>query len=228
MPQLKAISSMATRQVLAELAHAWQRRSDYALSIESVGGVDAAKRVQAGEPFDAVFLAADAIDRLVAAGRVIAGSKVDLFRSPVAVAVRAGSPHPDIGTEAALRQAVLEAPTIGYSTGPSGVALMKRFEQWGIAAQVEARIVQAPAGVAGGAPFAPGEVALGFQQLSELMHLKGIEVVGPMPDSVQIVTTFSAGACTASTQADAVHGLFDFLASPEAAETKRRHGMEPA
>jgi molybdate transport system substrate-binding protein len=228
MPQLKAISSMATRQVLAELAHAWQRRSDYALSIESVGGVDAAKRVQAGEPFDAVFLAADAIDRLVAAGRVIAGSKVDLFRSPVAVAVRAGSPHPDIGTEAALRQAVLEAPTIGYSTGPSGVALMKRFEQWGIAAQVEARIVQAPAGVPVGSLVAAGEVALGFQQLSELMHLKGIEVVGPMPDSVQIVTTFSAGACTASTQADAVHGLFDFLASPEAAETKRRHGMEPA
>jgi molybdate transport system substrate-binding protein len=228
MPQLKAISSMATRQVLAELAHAWERRSGDFLVIESVGGVDAAKRVQAGEPFDAVFLAADAIDKLVAAGRVIAGSKVDLFRSPVAVAVRAGSPHPDIGTEAALRQAVLEAPTIGYSTGPSGVALMKLFEQWGIAAQVEARIVQAPAGVPVGSLVAAGEVALGFQQLSELMHLKGIEVVGPMPDSVQIVTTFSAGACTASTQADAVHGLFDFLASPEAAETKRRHGMEPA
>jgi molybdate transport system substrate-binding protein len=228
MPQLKAISSMATRQVLAELAHAWERRSGDVLVIESVGGVDAAKRVQAGEPFDAVFLAADAIDKLAAAGRVIAGSKVDLFRSPVAVAVRAGSPHPDIGTEAALRQAVLEAPTIGYSTGPSGVALMKLFEQWGIAAQVEARIVQAPAGVPVGSLVAAGEVALGFQQLSELMHLKGIEVVGPMPDPVQIVTTFSAGACTASTQADAVHGLLDFLASPEAAETKRRHGMEPA
>jgi molybdate transport system substrate-binding protein len=228
MPQLKAISSMATRQVLAELARAWERRSGDFLVIESVGGVDAAKRVQAGEPFDAVFLAADAIDKLVAAGRVIAGSKVDLFRSPVAVAVRAGSPHPDIGTEAALRQAVLEAPTIGYSTGPSGVALMKLFEQWGIAAQVEARIVQAPAGVPVGSLVAAGEVALGFQQLSELMHLKGIEVVGPMPDPVQIVTTFSAGACTASTQADAVHGLLDFLASPEAAETKRRHGMEPA
>jgi molybdate transport system substrate-binding protein len=228
MPQLKAISSMATRQVLAELARAWERRSGDFLVIESVGGVDAAKRVQAGEPFDAVFLAADAIDKLVAAGRVIAGSKVDLFRSPVAVAVRAGSPHPDIGTEAALRQAVLEAPTIGYSTGPSGIALMKLFEQWGIAAQVEARIVQAPAGVPVGSLVAAGEVALGFQQLSELMHLKGIEVVGPMPDPVQIVTTFSAGACTASTQADAVHGLLDFLASPEAAETKRRHGMEPA
>ena len=129
MPTLKAISSMATRQVLAELADAWQRRSGEIVAIESVGGVDAARRVQAGEPFDVVFLAADAIDKLAAAGRVVPGSKVDLFRSPVAVAVRAGSVHPDIASEAALRQAVLEAPSIGYSTGPSGVALVKLFGQ---------------------------------------------------------------------------------------------------
>src|SRR3954463_10377685 len=114
MPTLKAISSMATRQVLAELADAWQRRSGESVAIESVGGVDAAKRVQAGEAFDAVFLAADAIDKLIAAERVVANSKVDLFRSPVAVAVRAGSAHPGIGTESALRQVVLDAPTIGY------------------------------------------------------------------------------------------------------------------
>ncbi|MGZ5787237.1 MAG: substrate-binding domain-containing protein, partial [Ramlibacter sp.] len=178
MPTLKAISSMATRQVLAELADAWQRRSGDTVAIESVGGVDAAKRVQAGEAFDAVFLAADAIDKLVAAERVVASSKVDLFRSPVAVAVRAGSAHPDIGSEAALRQAVLEAPTIGYSTGPSGVALMKLFAQWGVADQIKERIVQAPAGVPVGSLVASGEVALGFQQLSELMHLEGITVVG--------------------------------------------------
>jgi molybdate transport system substrate-binding protein len=228
MPTLKAISSMATRQVLAELADAWQRRSGDAVAIESVGGVDAAKRVQAGEAFDAVFLAADAIDKLVASESVMAGSKVDLFRSAVAIAVRAGSAHPDMATEAALRQAVLDAPTIGYSTGPSGVALVKLFEQWGIAERVKDRIVQAPAGVPVGSLVASGEVALGFQQLSELMHLKGIEVVGPMPKDAQIVTTFSAGVCATSRQADAVRRLFDFMASPETAETKRRHGMEPA
>jgi molybdate transport system substrate-binding protein len=228
MPTLKAISSMATRQVLAELADAWQRRSGDAVAIESVGGVDAAKRVQAGEAFDAVFLAADAIDKLVASESVMAGSKVDLFRSAVAIAVRAGSAHPDMATEAALRQAVLDAPTIGYSTGPSGVALVKLFEQWGIAERVKDRIVQAPAGVPVGSLVASGEVALGFQQLSELMHLKGIEVVGPMPNDAQIVTTFSAGVCATSPQADAVRRLFDFMASPETAETKRRHGMEPA
>jgi molybdate transport system substrate-binding protein len=228
MPTLKAISSMATRQVLAELADAWQRRSGDTVAIESVGGVDAARRVQAGEAVDAVFLAADAIDKLVASKRVMAGGKVDLFRSGVAIAVRAGSPHPDIGTEAALRQAVLDAPTIGYSTGPSGVALVKLFEQWGIAERIKERIVQAPAGVPVGSLVASGEVALGFQQLSELMHLKGIELVGPMPEPVQIVTTFSAGVCATSSQPDAVRRLIDFMASPGTAETKRRHGMEPA
>jgi molybdate transport system substrate-binding protein len=228
MPTLKAISSMATRQVLAELADAWQRRSGDAVAIESVGGVDAAKRVQAGEAFDAVFLAADAIDKLVASESVMAGSKVDLFRSAVAIAVRAGSAHPDMATEAALRQAVLDAPTIGYSTGPSGVALVKLFEQWGIAERVKDRIVQAPAGVPVGSLVASGEVALGFQQLSELMHLKGIEVVGPMPNDAQIVTTFSAGVCATSSYPDAVRRLLDFMASPESADAKRRHGMEPA
>jgi molybdate transport system substrate-binding protein len=228
MPTLKAISSMATRQVLAELADAWQRRSGDAVAIESVGGVDAAKRVQAGEAFDAVFLAADAIDKLVASESVMAGSKVDLFRSAVAIAVRAGSAHPDMATEAALRQAVLDAPTIGYSTGPSGVALVKLFEQWGIAERVKDRIVQAPAGVPVGSLVASGEVALGFQQLSELMHLKGIEVVGPMPNDAQIVTTFSAGVCATSSHPDAVCRLLDFMASPESADAKRRHGMEPA
>jgi molybdate transport system substrate-binding protein len=228
MPTIKAISSMATRQVLAELAEAWQRRSGDSVAIESVGGVDAAKRVQAGEAFDAVFLAADAIDKLVAAGRVMASSKVDLFRSPVAIAVRAGSALPGFGTEAALRQAVLDAPSIGYSTGPSGVALLKLFERWELAEQLKARIVLAPAGVPVGSLVASGDVALGFQQLSELMHLKGIEVVGPMPEAVQIVTTFSAGICAGSLQADAVRRLLDFMASPDASDVKRRHGMEPA
>jgi len=220
---------MATRALLAELTAAYARRHPgVEVAIESIGGVDAAKRVVAGEAFDVVVLAADAIDKLLAAGRVRAGSKVDLVHSGVAVAVRAGAPRPDIGSEAAVRQAVIAAPTLGYSTGPSGVALAQLFERWGIAAQIAPRLVTAPPGVPVGALVARGEVALGFQQLSELMHLDGIDVLGPLPAAIQITTTFSAGVCTASVQPDAARALLDFLASPDTAATKQRHGMEPA
>jgi molybdate transport system substrate-binding protein len=225
---LKGISSMATRQVLAELSAAYERRSGCGVAIEAVGGVDAARRVQAGEPFDVVFLASDAVERLIAGGRVLAGSKVDLFDSGVAVAVRAGAPRPVIDTEDALRRAVLAATRIGYSTGPSGVALMRLFERWGIAAEIQSRLVQAPAGVPVGSLLARGDVTLAFQQLSELMHLDGIDVIGPLPASVQITTTFSGGVCAGSPHAEAVRLMLDFMASPQAADAKRRHGMEPA
>jgi molybdate transport system substrate-binding protein len=225
---IRVISSMATRQVLAELAGAWEQRAGCVARIESVGGVDAARRVQAGEPFDAVVLASDAIDKLVESGAVIAGSKVDLVRSPVAVAVRAGAPQPDITTQESLRRAVLSAGRIGYSTGPSGTALMRLFERWGIADEVQQRLVQAPPGVPVGSLVASGEVALGFQQLSELIHLEGIAIVGPLPDPVQIITTFSGALCAGSSQAQAVRRILAFMASSEAGAAKRRHGMEPA
>jgi molybdate transport system substrate-binding protein len=220
---------MATRQVLADLSAAWQARGGAPVAIESVGGVDAAKRVHAGEEaFDLVFLASDAIDKLLAAGRVVPGSKVDLMLSSTAVAVRAGTTHPDLGSEDAVRAAVLAAPTVGYSTGPSGVALQKLFERWGVADDVKARTVQAPPGVPVGSLVAQGQVALGFQQLSELIHVEGIDIVGPLPPAIAIDTVFSAGVVAGSPNAEAARQLLAFMASPDAAEAKRRQGMQPA
>lgn len=226
---LKGISSMATRQVLNELAQAWEAQGGQGVEIESVGGVDAAQRVQAGdEPFDLVFLASNAIDKLQAAGRVLEGSKVNLMLSSTAVAVPAGAALPDIASEEAVRAAVLAAPSVGFSTGPSGVALQKLFERWGIAEAIKPRMVQARPGVPVGSMVASGEVALGFQQLSELIHVQGIQIVGALPAAIAIDTVFSAAVVKGAANADEARRLLAFMAAPEAAEAKRRQGMEPA
>ena len=230
--RITGISSMATRQVLAELATEYRQwdgaEVDVEIAFESVGGVDAAKRVQAGERFDLAVLASDAINTLTLGGYIVADSTVDLVRSHVAIAVRAGAPQPDISLEDALREAILSARTIGYSTGPSGTALAKLFTCWGIADSIQSRIVLAPPGVPVGQLVASGEVELGFQQQSELMHLPGITLLGTMPPGCEIVTTFSAGLCTASTRPRIVRNLLAFMHSPAAADAKRRQGMEPA
>ena len=225
--RITGISSMATRQLLADLARAHAERSGDTVAIEAVGGVDAARRVQAGEPFDVVVLASDAIDRLIASGHLI-GERVDLVRSPVAIAVRAGAARPDVSSGDAVRRAVLAAPRIGYSTGPSGTHLQRLFERWGIVEQIRSRIVQAPAGVPVGTLIARGDVELGFQQLSELMHLDGVDVLGLLPADIEFVTTFSAGLCARAMHVAAVRAMLAFMTSPEVADVKRRHGMEPA
>jgi molybdate transport system substrate-binding protein len=227
---LLGISSMATRQLLAELVGAWHGRG-WPVHIESVGGVDAARRVMADEPFDLVVLASDAIDRLMVAGKLLPGSRVDLVHSGVSIAVLTGEALPDIATEQALRQTVQARGRIGFSTGPSGVALQRLFATWGLTDELADRLVQAPAGVPVASLVATGEVDLGFQQLSELLHVPGITIVGPMPPEVAIVTTFSAAVCVACTdpaRQAATRDFIDFLAAPACSEAKRRQGMEPA
>lgn len=222
---------MATKALLTDLiAQFTQAHPDVEVTLESVGGVDAARRVQSGEVFDVVALAANAIDQLIGEGHLSPAGRIDMVRSDVAVAVPAGAPHPDIHTEDALKAAILAAPSLGYSTGPSGVQLARLFERWGIAGQIQERIVTPPPGVPVGSLVATGEVALGFQQRSELMHLPGIDVLGGMPEPVQIVTVFSAARCLRSPAhaSDAVDALLAFLASPATGQTKQMHGMAPA
>lgn len=225
---ITGISSMATKAMLARLAADYEAHAGRAVHIESVGGVDAAKRVAAGERFDTVVLARDAIDALLSEGHVRAGSDVNVARSGVAVAVRAGAVRRNVGTEEDLVRAILAARTVGISTGPSGVRLERQFARWGIGDLVGPRIIKASPGVPVGSLVARGDVELGFQQLSELVHVDGLCVLGLLPEPVQIVTTFTAAVVTHSRQPEAAQALLEFLASPSAADAKRREGMEPA
>ena len=224
---LRGIASIATRHLLDELVPLYRQRSSQRLEVVSTGGVDAVRRVEAGEALDFVILAADAIDRLVEAGAVVASSVVGVARSGVAIAVRAGSPVPDVATEDAVRRAVLGTSRIGYSTGPSGTHLMRLVEKWGIGSTVASRLVQAPPGGPVATLLARGEVQLGFQQTSELVHAPGIRVAGPLPAPIQRMTLFAAGACPAA-PADGVGALLAFLSSPDVDAVRRRHGLEPA
>jgi molybdate transport system substrate-binding protein len=221
------VSSMATRELLAALAAQYQRDSGVVVHAEAGGGVEIARRISAGEVADVVVLAANAIDKLIAEGR-IAGARVDLVRSGVAMAVRAGAPQPAVASEDDVKAAVLAAASVSYSTGPSGVYLESLFARWGILEQVRPRIVVPPPGVPVGSLVADGRAALGFQQLSELMNLAGISVLGPLPDAIQTLTTFSGGVCAAGAQQGAAAALLEFLASPRVAAIKHESGMEPA
>lgn len=225
---LKLLSSMATRELLAALADLYQRDAGRSVQAESAGGVEVAKRIAAGEGCDVVVLAASAIDKLMAEGAVLAASKVDLVRSGVAIAVAADAAQPPVATAQDVKAAVLAAPSLSYSTGPSGVYLEKLFKHWGILDEIRARIVVPPPGVPVGSLVADGRVALGFQQLSELMNLPGIAVLGPLPADIQTVTVFSGGVCAASSAPGEARALLEFLHSPRAAALMPGYGMEPA
>ena len=219
---------MGTREVLAELASMYQRISSKLVTSEAAGGVDVAKRVQAGEAMDVVVLAGDAIDKLIAEGKVLPGSRVDIVKSGVAVAVRAGAPRPVIDGEEAVKRAVLAAKTLSYSTGPSGVYLEKTFERWGILNDIRSRIVVPPPGIPVASLVADGRAELGFQQLSELMNRPGVEVIGPLPPAIQSLTVFSGGIAAACSQPEAARALLAYLASPAAADVKLRFGQHAA
>jgi molybdate transport system substrate-binding protein len=228
--ELKGISSMATRLLLARLADMFQQQSGWRMQIESVGGVDAAKRVQSGEAFDVVILASDAIDKLIASGHLQPGSRIDIVESPIAVAIKSGAPRADITTATALKDTLLVAKSISYSTGPSGVYLAQLFEKMGIAEQLKNKTVVPAPGVPVGSLVAKGDVELGFQQRSELINIEGIELLGNLPDAIAYITTFSAGIpANASPEGQAATKQFlAFANSSEAIPLKQSQGMTPA
>lgn len=229
MPEaLKGISSMATGELLCRLAAAYEADTGVQVTFESIGGVDAAKRVSTGELFDVVVLASNAIDKLSAGDKLEADTKLDLVRSTTAIALRADAPVQPIDSAAALRKVVENSPSVGYSTGPSGQAIVKLLAQWGITTDsVEPKLVQAKPGSPVGQLIAAGDVAIGFQQLSELLNVSGIQILGAMPPGLEIETIFSGAVSKSSTSPEAAQRFLQYLGAEHTAVQKRRLGMEP-
>ena len=230
---------MATRHVLAELTEAAVAAGLERTEIESLGGVDAAKRVAAGEELDLVFLALGALRKLADAGHVAADTVTPLLLSQVAVAVPAGEGAADaVGeppTAAAfadaegMRAALRGAQRIGYSTGPSGDALVQMIVEWGLSEELGSRLVQSRPGIPVAKSVADGEVDLGFQQLSELVGQPGIRILGVLPSDCAIDTVFAGAVATTAADPAAARAVLDFLRSAAAAPIKAAHSFaEPA
>ncbi len=224
---ISVMSSLAIKEAYLELVPRFEKESGQKVATAWAGMVDIRKRMLAGEVVDLVIGSAAAIDELIGARKLAAG-RMDLARSGVAVAVRAGAPRPDIGSGEALKRALLSAKSIGCSSGPSGVYLAELFKRMGIAEQVKPKITQTPPGAAVGPLVARGEVEIGFQQLSELLPTEGIDIVGALPAGIQLVTVFSAGVHVGAKEPEAAKALIRFLTSPGAAPIIRRKGMDPA
>jgi molybdate transport system substrate-binding protein len=184
-------------------------------------------RIQRGEPVDVVIMADAALDELIRDGKVVAGSRVDLARSSIGMAVRAGAPRPDISSVDALRRTLLQAKSIAYSASVSGDYLSTElFQRLGIADRLVGKTKRIERERVG-AVVARGEAEIGFQQISELLPVVGIDFVGPLPPEVQRVTVFSAGVAVGARNPDAARALIRALASPEAAPAITRSGLEP-
>ncbi len=223
--RLTGLSSMATRRILSDLARDYGSQTGTRVEIRSMGGVEAAKSVRAGEATDIVVLASKVMGALEAEGHLAKGDTKDFARSEIGIAVRSGSAPLSVADEEAVRQAVLDARRICYSTGPSGDHLKALCEQWGVPPE---RVLIAPPGMPVATLVANGEADLGFQQLSELIGQPGIEVMGPLPPKIQAVTVFSAGIATIARDSESARAFVAYLASAKAGDAKRRHGMEPA
>lgn len=225
---LNCISSMATRHILAEIAATHGAATGRPVNVNSMGGVDAAKRVESGEAVDIVVLAADALAKLARGGFVRVESIVDIARSALAAAVKAGTAKPDLSSDEAAKRALRAARSIAYSTGPSGDHIIALFKRWEIFAEIEARLVKAPPGVPVGKLVADGAAEIGFQQLSELQGLPGIEFAGPLSPALRAVTNFAAGVAATAADSQAAADFIAALRAPSARDVYIRHGMEPA
>jgi len=231
--EIKVMSSAGFKAAYLELAAEFERTTGHKIVNAwgpSMGDTPQAvpNRIARGEPVDVVIIAGEALDHLIKDGKVIASSRADLARSLIAGAVRAGAPKPDISSVEAFKRALADAKSIAYSDSASGVYIETvLYKRLGVSEEVKAKSKMIPAEPVGEV-VARGDAELGFQQMSELMAVKGIDLLGPIPAEIQKVTVFSAGIAAGAKEPEAGAALIKFLSAPAAAALIKKSGMEPA
>jgi molybdate transport system substrate-binding protein len=229
--EIRVITSGAFTAAYLQLVPEFERATGHTIVTMSGASMGSGpntipRRLERGEPADVVILAGSALDELITQGKVMAGSRVDLVRSRIGMAVRAGAPRPDISSVDALKRTLLRAKSIAYSSSASGIYLSTElFPRLGIAEQIKGKTRVSEGAV--GSLVASGEAEIGFQQISELLPVQGIDYVGPLPAEVQRETVFSAGIVSGARAPEAARAFLRFLTSPAAAPIIRHTGAEP-
>jgi molybdate transport system substrate-binding protein len=224
---VRVLSTLALKGAVHALAGQYEAASGVRIDADFAPTLALLDRLRGGEGAEIVILTREGLDEMVREGRVVADSCVDLARSYVGIAVKAGSAHPDIATEPALRTALLAARSVAYSRiGASGILFAQLIERLGIASEINARATIIPQGFTA-ERLVTGEADLAVQQISELKQVGDIEVVGPIPRELQIPAVFSAGRMAASGQPGLSDRLLRYLASSEVAPVLRESGLEP-
>jgi molybdate transport system substrate-binding protein len=224
---VRVLSTLALKGAVQNLAGPFEAAGGARIDADFAPTLGLLDRLQSGESADVVILTREGLDGLAAQGSVVAETCVDLARSYVGIAVKAGADHPDIATVAALRATLLGAKSVAYSRiGASGIFFAQLIERMGIAHEINARAEIVPSGLTA-ALLVAGEADLAVQQLSELMQVDGVELVGPIPRELQTAAVFSAGRLAASVKAVQSDALLNYLASAEVAPMLRAAGLEP-
>ncbi len=224
---VRLLSTLALKGAVLHLAGGYQAAGGARIDADFAPTLALLDRLRAGEVADVVILTREGLDDLAAEAILVMDSCVDLARSYVGIAVRAGADHPDIATESALRATLLGARSVAYSRiGASGIFFSQLIERMGIASEINARARIIPSGFTA-ERLVSGEADLAVQQISELKQVAGVEVVGPIPHQLQSPAVFSAGRLAASKRVVQSDRLLKYLASPEAAPVLRASGLEP-
>lgn len=225
--ELKVLSSNGTSAIVRVIGADFERRTGHVLTLKIDVAALLHKEIEGGESFDVAVLTRSVVDELIAQGRIDAGSRADVARSGIGVAVRAGAAKPDIGTAEAFRRTMLAAGSVAYTTvGGSGIHFMKMAERLGIADAVKAKSRTQTGGMVAEL-VARGEAELAVQQVSELLPVAGVELVGPFPPELQLITLFSAGMSATSRNPEAARALIRFFAEPGARRAIAAAGMDP-